>query len=165
MEFPVEYMFKDRPHEEVAERDPVEITVALMDKYNIAIGLIGNDDIARRALKNYPDRFRPSVHVDPNDITGSVRAIRAAHDELGIKAVQAFPAGCVPQVPVSDRRFYPVYQTCIDLDVPMITNAGVPGPRVPMDCQHVRHFDEVCYDFPELRIVMRHGASRGKISR
>jgi len=40
----------------------------------------------------------------------------------------------------------------------MITNAGVPGPRVPMDCQHVRHFDQVCYDFPELRIVMRHGA-------
>ena len=39
-----------------------------------------------------------------------------------------------------------------------ITNAGVPGPRVPMDCQHVRHFDDVCYDFPELRIVMRHGA-------
>ena len=82
----------------------------------------------------------------------------AAHDEFGIKAVQSFPAGCVPQVPVSDRRYYPVYQTCIDLDIPMITNAGVPGPRVPMDCQDVRHFDQVCYDFPELRIVMRHGA-------
>jgi predicted TIM-barrel fold metal-dependent hydrolase len=61
-------------------------------------------------------------------------------------------------VPVSDRRYYPVYQTCIDIDVPMIINAGVPGPRVPMLCQHVEHFDVVCYDFPELRIVMRHGA-------
>lgn len=27
-----------------------------------------------------------------------------------------------------------------------------------MDCQDVRHFDRVCYDFPELRIVMCHGA-------
>ena len=44
------------------------------------------------------------------------------------------------------------------LDIPIIVNAGVPGPRVPMACQKVEHFDEVCYDFPELRIVMRHGA-------
>jgi hypothetical protein len=72
--------------------------------------------------------------------------------------VTTFPAGCNPQVPVSDRRYYPVYQTCVDLDVPIVANAGVPGPRVPAECQHVMHFDRVCYDFPELRIVMRHGA-------
>src|SRR5581483_9539563 len=28
----------------------------------------------------------------------------------------------------------------------------------PSDCQHVERFDVVCYDFPDLRIVMRHGA-------
>ncbi len=46
----------------------------------------------------------------------------------------------------------------MDLNIPIIINAGVPGPRVPMMCQHVELFDDVCYDFPELRIVMRHGA-------
>jgi hypothetical protein len=70
----------------------------------------------------------------------------------------AFPAGCDPQVPVSDPRYYPVFQVCIDLDIPMVLNAGVPGPRVPGACQDVEHFDQVCYDFPELRLVMRHGA-------
>ena len=69
-----------------------------------------------------------------------------------------FPAGCNPQVPVSDRRYYPVYQACIDLDLPIVVNAGIAGPRVPSACQDVMHFDQVCYDFPELRIVMRHGA-------
>ena len=69
-----------------------------------------------------------------------------------------FPAGCSPQVPVSDRRYYPIYQTCIDLDIPVVVNAGIAGPRVPSECQDVMHFDQVCYDFPELRIVMRHGA-------
>ena len=69
-----------------------------------------------------------------------------------------FPAGCNPQVPVSDRRYYPMYQTCIDLDLPIMVNAGIAGPRVPSACQDVMHFDQVCYDFPELRIVMRHGA-------
>ena len=73
-------------------------------------------------------------------------------------AVTTFPAGCNPQVPVSDRRYYPIYQTCIDLDIPIVANAGIAGPRVPSECQNVMHFDQVCYDFPELRIVMRHGA-------
>jgi uncharacterized protein len=159
MVFPVEYIFKDVPNHLEKGSDPIEVTLVEMDKAGIAIGLLGGlDGLSRRALAEHPDRFRPSIHVDPNNITGSVREIRQAHEEFGIKAVQSFPAGCVPQVPVSDRRYYPVYQTCIDLDIPMITNAGVPGPRVPMDCQDVRHFDQVCYDFPELRIVMRHGA-------
>jgi predicted TIM-barrel fold metal-dependent hydrolase len=159
MEFPVEYMFKHLPGTLAEQDDPVASTLAEMDKCGVAIGLIGCEGkTSVRALKENPDRFKASVSVDPNDVTGAVRKIRKAHDEFAIKAVQAFPAGCVPQVAVSDRKFYPVYQTCIDLDIPMITNAGVPGPRVPMDCQHVRHFDDVCYDFPELRIVMRHGA-------
>jgi predicted TIM-barrel fold metal-dependent hydrolase len=159
MVFPVEYIFHDVPNHLEKGDDPIAVTLAEMDKCGVAIGLLGGlDKLSKRALSEHPDRFRPSIHVDPNDITGSVREIRQANDEFGIKAVQSFPAGCVPQVPISDRRYYPVYQTCIDLDIPMITNAGVPGPRVPMECQDVRHFDQVCYDFPELRIVMRHGA-------
>jgi predicted TIM-barrel fold metal-dependent hydrolase len=61
-------------------------------------------------------------------------------------------------VPVDDRRYYPIYQECIDLDIPIISNAGIAGPRFPSKCQDVMLFDQVCYDFPELRIVMRHGA-------
>jgi len=158
MQFPAEYMFRHLPETVAEEVDPVEATLTEMDKYGIEYALVGTEGVSARALREHPNRFIASVSVDPNDVTGSVRKIRQAHEEFGIKAVQSFPAGCVPQVAVSDRKYYPVYQTCIDLDVPMITNAGVPGPRVPMDCQHVRHFDEVCYDFPELRIVMRHGA-------
>ena len=36
--------------------------------------------------------------------------------------------------------------------------AGIPGPRVPFAPQRVELIDEVCYDFPELTFVMRHGA-------
>jgi predicted TIM-barrel fold metal-dependent hydrolase len=41
--------------------------------------------------------------------------------------------------------------------VAFFVNAGVPGPRVPMHCQHVEHLDEVCWHFPELRLVTYHG--------
>jgi hypothetical protein len=160
MEFPAEYMFKDVPNRlEEDEHDPIAVTLAEMDKYGIAVGLVGlGPGVAVQAIKEHPDRFVPSLEVDPNKITKSVRAIRAAYDEHGIKAVSTFPAGCSPQVPVSDRRYYPIYQTCIDLDIPIIANAGIAGPRLPSACQDVMHFDQVCYDFPELRIVMRHGA-------
>jgi uncharacterized protein len=160
MEFPAEYMFRNVPNHLPEGADPVEVTLGEMDRCGVAIGMVGNphDPSATRALREHPDRFVASLAVDPNDITGEVRRIRRAKDEHDIKAVTSFPAGCNPQVPVSDRRYYPIFQTCIDLGLPIILNAGIAGPRVPSACQDVMHFDQVCYDFPELQIVMRHGA-------
>ena len=159
MQFPAEYMFKEVPNYLPEGADPIEVTLSQMDQYGIAIGMIGlGGEQTKQALKDHPDRFRPCLEIDPNDITGAVRRIRKAYDEHGIVAVTTFPSGCNPQVPVNDRRYYPIYQTCIDLDIPIVSNAGIAGPRIPSACQDVMHFDEVCYDFPELRIVMRHGA-------
>ena len=160
MAFPAEYMFRQVPNYLPEGADPVAVTLGEMDACGVAVGMLGTPyrEVAARALREHPDRFVASLAVDPNDITGAVRQIRRAKDEWDIKAVTSFPAGCNPQVPISDRRYYPVFQTCIDLDIPIVLNAGVPGPRVPGACQDVAHFDEVCYDFPELRIVMRHGA-------
>ncbi len=159
MEFPAEYMFKDVPNHLEGEEDPLEVTLAAMDKNGVEIGLVGlGNAVTAGALQRHPGRFVASLEVDPNDIGGAVRRIREAHAEHSIVAVTTFPAGCNPQVPVSDRRYYAVYQTCVDLDVPIIVNAGIAGPRVPSACQDVMHFDQVCYDFPDLRIVMRHGA-------
>jgi uncharacterized protein len=159
MEFPAEYMFKDVPNHLEQEQDPVEVTLAAMDRHGVAIGLVGVQNASTpAAMSRHPGRFVASLEIDPNDIGGTVRSIRTARAEHGIVAVTTFPAGCNPQVPVSDRRYYPVYQTCVDLDLPIVVNAGIAGPRVPSECQNVMHFDQVCYDFPELRIVMRHGA-------
>jgi uncharacterized protein len=158
MEFPAEYMFKGVPNHLGEGVDPVEVTLGQMDACGVEIGLVGLSETALRAIAAHPERFRLTIEVDPNEITAAVRRIRRAYDEHAIVAVTTFPAGCNPQVPVSDRRYYPIYQTCVDLDIPIVSNAGIAGPRVPSACQDVMHFDQVCYDFPELRIVMRHGA-------
>lgn len=159
MDFPAGYMFREVPDALADGADPVEVTLTEMDACGVTVGLVANpyDPTTRRALKEHPDRFVASYEVDPNDIGGAVRGIRRAKEDWDIKAVTSFPAGCSPQVPVSDRRYYPVYQTCVDLDIPMIINAGIAGPRVPSSCQDVMHFDQVCYDFPDLRLIMRHG--------
>jgi len=156
---PIAYMFKDDPNRIGEDVDPVAVTLAEMDRFGVAVGLVGlAGTVVDRALAEHPERFKATLEIDPNDITGAVRRVRDAHGARHIKAVTTFPAGCNPQVPVSDRRYYPIYQTCIDLDLAIVVNAGIAGPRVPSACQDVMHFDQVCYDFPELRIVMRHGA-------
>lgn len=159
MEMPAEYMFKEVPNHLEGGIDPVDVVLDQMDHHGIQVGLVGlSSEVAQRALAQHPDRFAASLEVDPNQITRTVHEIREAHAEHGIKAVTSFPSGCNPQVPVSDRRYYPIYQTCIDLGIPVVVNAGIAGPRVPSAVQDVMHFDEVCYDFPDLTIVMRHGA-------
>jgi predicted TIM-barrel fold metal-dependent hydrolase len=50
-----------------------------------------------------------------------------------------------------------VYARCVDLGLPICITVGVPGPRIPMAPQKVELLDEVCWFFPELKVVMRHG--------
>ena len=157
-EFPAGYMFKDVPNKLDEGDDGVTVTIAEMDKWGVDMGLVGAGPLTKQAQERYPGRFITSLEIDPNDITGTVRKIREYKAEYDLKALTTFPAGCNPQVPVDDRRYYPIYQLCIDLDIPIVSNAGIAGPRFPSKCQDVMLFDQVCYDFPELKIVMRHGA-------
>jgi uncharacterized protein len=158
MEFPAEYMFKNVP-KDLPTDDPISVTLHEMDKYGIEVGLIGvSDATSRLALKRHPDRFVPSGNIaDPNDVTGSVRALRQEYEEYGIKATGVFPAGTFPQVAIDDQKMYPIYQTCVDLDIPIFCTAGVPGPRLKYAPQEVSKIDVVMYDFPDLVFVTRHG--------
>ncbi|HSZ48711.1 MAG TPA: amidohydrolase family protein [Streptosporangiaceae bacterium] len=158
MEFPAEYMFKDVP-KDLPTDDPISVTLHEMDKYGIEIGLIGvSDATSRLALKRHPDRFVPSGDIpDPNDVTGSVRKVRQEYEEFGIKCTGVFPAGTFPQVAIDDPKMYPIYQTCVDLDIPIFSTAGVPGPRLRYAPQEVSRIDVVMYDFPDLVFVTRHG--------
>jgi predicted TIM-barrel fold metal-dependent hydrolase len=158
MDFPVEYMFKQVP-KDLPTDNPISVTLHEMDKYGIERGMIGvADEVSRLALKKHQDRFIPSGSVqDPNDVTGSVRAIRREYEEYGIRATSVFPAGTFPQVAIDDARMYPVYQTCVDLGIPIFVCAGIPGPRLKFAPQEVARIDTVMYDFPELVFVTRHG--------
>jgi uncharacterized protein len=159
---PAEYMFKDIPEDLKSGADrlaAIEETLAQMDAHNVRIGAIHlSDDRTPEALRRYPDRFVGVQSVDPNKGMDAVRLIQRSHDEHGIKAVAFFPSGQNPPVAINDRLAYPIYAKCIELDLPIFINVGVPGPRIPMMPQYVGHLDEVCYHFPEIKVVMRHGA-------
>jgi predicted TIM-barrel fold metal-dependent hydrolase len=159
MKFPAEYMFKDVPHGQEEGVDPVESTLELMDRFKIRVGVIGTrrDGVSDRALKEYPDRFVGRSSVDPNDGMKALEQIRRDHEELGTRAVSVFPAGTFPQVPINDKKMYPIYAKAIELGLSVWVNAGIPGPRLKGLCQHVELIDEVMFDFPELTFVTMHG--------
>ena len=156
---PAQYMFKDIPQIE-DQKDYVEYAIAEMDKWGIEqamLGISGPNSTNLEACRAYPDRFFPSYGANPNNGMEEVRKIRKLHKEHGLKAVTGFPSGLCPQVPLNDKKYYPIYATCVDLDIPICLCVGVPGPRIPMEPQKVEHIDEVCWFFPELKFVMRHG--------
>jgi predicted TIM-barrel fold metal-dependent hydrolase len=132
-----------------------------MDRFNIEKALIGVNefsDMHKIARDRFGDRFVFDVPLDPNGGMDEVRRLRRLTKEYDVRAASVFPCGCNPQVPIDDKRMYVTYAACIDLDIPIFVNVGVPGPRVPMDPQKVERVDEVCWFFPELKFVMRHGA-------
>jgi predicted TIM-barrel fold metal-dependent hydrolase len=157
--FPAQYMFKDIPENLEDNVDPVAVVLDNLDRFGVAQAMVGvrkdrGDSV--RALQEHPDRFLGSVEVDPTQGMDGVRYLQEMVETYSIKAATTFPAGV--QVPINDKRYYPLYAKCVELDIPIFVCAGIPGPRVPFAPQRVELIDEVCWFFPELKFVMRHGA-------
>jgi uncharacterized protein len=156
-EFPVEYMFKDVPDIISPDEDRVAWTVAKMDAFGIEMGVTGLNEHSIRARREHPGRFYLMGRADPNDGMATLRRMEQEKVDHDIVAVSCFPSGTYPQVGVNDKKMYPIYMKCVELDIPICINGGVVGPRMPSWPQHVEHFDEVLYDFPDLTMVMMHG--------
>lgn len=157
---PAQYMFKNIPKLSGVE-DFTDHTFRLMDQFNIRIAMMGFNEgssVTVHVAERYRDRVLFELMIDPNRGVDEVRRIRRLHGDHHIDALSIFPSGVVPQVPINDKWMWPIYTTCVELDLPIMVNVGVPGPRLPMAPQLVEHVDEVCWFFPELKFVMRHGA-------
>jgi predicted TIM-barrel fold metal-dependent hydrolase len=156
---PAQYMFKDVP-QTGNPGDFVKWTVEQMDRFNIDKALIGwnENDTSRRAKELFPDRFFFDLPCDPNKGVDEVRRIKRIHSEVGLSAISVFPSGTLPQVAINHKYMFPLYTAAAELGIPICLNVGIPGPRIPMETQKVEHLDEICWFFPDLKIVMRHGA-------
>ena len=159
-QMPAQYMFKDIPNTGKQD-DYLAYTIKKMDEFGIAQAMVGVDEgqfeSQNEAVIKHPDRFFGCYDCNTNNGMEEVRKIRRLKEKYDIKAITAFPSGLCPQVSLSDKRWYPIFVTCIDLDIAFCPCVGVPGPRIPMEPQKVEHLDEICWFFPELKVVMRHG--------
>ena len=69
-----------------------------------------------------------------------------------------FPAGCFPQVPINDKKIYPIYAKCVRARHPDLRAApACPGRGCRSSRSTSSCIDEVCTTSPSSSFVTRHG--------
>lgn len=97
-------------------------------------------------MHQYPDRVIGLAGIDPLLGMRSVREVRRAIEELGLKGVALDPYG--GRIAANDRRLYPIYAKCAELGVPVVITSGplpFAGPR--LEHGSVLPIDDVACDF------------------
>jgi predicted TIM-barrel fold metal-dependent hydrolase len=139
----------------------IEEVLKLMDGLGVEKAILTTDALKPEEhvlsfAKQRADRFFLGVHLDPRRGMQTLRALEKARAEHGIVLARITPF--MIDLPPNHAVYYPVYAKCIELGLPITINTGIPGPPAPGECQHPMHLDRVCLHFPELVLVMAHGA-------
>lgn len=139
----------------------VDEALEMMDRLGVEKAILTTDAERPSAHvlafpKAHPDRFFLGVQVDPRRLMKATRALEAIARQEPVVLARITPFAI--DVAPSERVYYPVYAKCVELGLPLTINTGIPGPPAPAACQDPLHLDRVCLDFPELVLVMAHGA-------
>ena len=139
--------------------------ISKMDEGGVDIGLIAawcgpqgfsitNDDVAR-CINAYPKRFRGLASVNLYQPMDAVRELRKRVKEDGFVGLRIVP--WLWNLPPNDRRYYPLFAECVELDVPFCTQVGHTGPLCPSEPgRPIPYLDEVMLEFPELKVIGGH---------
>lgn len=116
--------------------------------------MISNDSVAA-VVRSHPDTVLGIASVDLLRPMEAVRELRRAVRELGLKGLRVLP--WLWGLPPDDRRYYPLYAECIELNIPFCLQVGHAGPMCPSEPgRPIPYLDHVAHEFPELVIVGGH---------
>ncbi len=127
---------------------------------------VGNDPaaLARDMAQAAPDRYVAFHWVDVSrDVDAEARRLRRVVARWGVRGVKFQPMD--QHLYPDDKRLYPIYEVCEELDLTVTFHAGTVylGPymhemEVPMLAKYCDpiYLDEVAFDFPDLRICIAH---------
>ena len=104
----------------------------------------------------FPGRFICSTVIDPMTGIEALRLLERLVTRFALRLARVVPF--LVNRPPNDKVYYPLYAKCIELDVPISVNTGIPGPPMPAEPQRPLYLDEVCLFWPELKLIMAHGA-------
>ena len=146
--------------EELARGTPLDEMVAMMDAAGIDAGILtlnaADPKPYAEMAAQYPGRFLLSTVIDPLQGMEAVRTIEALVKEYDVRLIRMVPF--LFNRPPNDKVCYPIYTKRIELGVAVSVNTGIPGPPMPAEPQRPLYLDEVCLFYPELVLIMAHGA-------
>lgn len=154
-----------RRDNDVVPEIPLELTVAALDAAGVERAvlcawhgpggaMISNQEVSD-CIERFPDRFLGLASVNLHKPMHAVRELRACVKERGFCGLRLLP--WLWNLPPDDRRYYPLYAECCELNIPFCLQVGHTGPLCPSEPgRPIPYLDRVALDFPELTIVGGH---------
>ena len=145
---------------EMFEVTPLEELLRQMDAAGVERAILTIDphdpEPYHEVRRAFPDRFILSAMLDPMGGMNTIRLLERAVTRFDVRLARVTPF--LVNRPPNDKVYYPIYAKCIELGIPISVNTGIPGPPMPAEPQRPLYLDEVCLFYPELVLVMAHGA-------
>jgi predicted TIM-barrel fold metal-dependent hydrolase len=111
-----------------------------------------NEQIAE--LCQMSERFTGFASVDPHQPDALTKLERAIED-LGLRGLKLAPG--IQEFYPNDPVLYSLYEKAQELGIPILFHAGMTWElRAKAEYGRPIYFEDVAYDFPELRIVLAH---------
>jgi len=150
----IEDMLEDMNKANVEKAVIMSLDSSSSEHWALKKSMLSNDEIAR-LVSLYPDRFIGYGSVDPrrgDAVDETERCIK----ELKFKGMKFHPAA-VSTYPNDEKLFYPIYEKCVELNVPVQSHCGATG----MYFTKIKYmtpllYDDVAVDFPTLKLVLLH---------
>ena len=124
-----------------------------------------SNDYLSELVRRYPKQFIAFGSVDPWLGKVAVKEAERCVRELGLKGLKFHPS--TQQFFPDDQRFYPLWEKCSELGVPVLFHSGMTGVGAGAPggggvkfkyCKPIPHIDDIAADFPGLTIIMAHPA-------
>ena len=139
-----------------------EELVALMDSLDVDTAVLTaglSADTGTEGFLDVADAF-PGRFLVAGMITQAAASEANAERARELGKHQRFAmvrvAPLVEQIPLNDPVYYPVYEACQELQIPVGINVGIPGPPVRSGCQDPVLLEDVLIDFPNLIVMGSH---------
>ncbi len=144
---------------------PLSATIGALDQAAVEVALVAawwgphgalidNDEVAA-FVREHPRRLLGLASVDLAKPMRAVRQLRHCVRDLDFRGLRMLP--WLWGLPPDDRRYYPLYAECIELDVPFCLQVGHTGPLATSEPgRPIPYLENVALEFPELRIVAGH---------
>lgn len=108
----------------------------------------------QKIVEKSKGRVIGAAGYNPFNIEASIKEIEKAVKEYGFKFVYVHSLGY--NLAPNDKRLYPLYAKCNELNVPVSMQVGHSAEPMPSDIGNPMYVDEIALTFPNLKINLSH---------